>query len=497
MDEYIIFNKRYVPCVEFDANKNPSVRRFSLEEVQKIVDEENKRNGEDLYFYMNMEEWMKIVDSARFHEVCAQMDMKIEEIMNSPEIIETRKHLCEEHDKSINGFMLPFKAKNNEDYEIKLNAKLKKFISEINRPAFRNDGILVDDVEEICKNVINALEAAKTGNNEEAEKILQKILEEYKKNFFAVSELDKSYAFRGIAPFDNLKPQGASKEIYENMMDGELNFFRARVINKNEEIQNKGEINYLPYSKRNLAKDMRFSSNGKVCLYLGVTSYVCSKECRWNGEDNLYLASFKFNEKGKKLKIFNLIASEALLNGLSNNIEKSDKELYKAMIKVFPLVIATMFTISTPDEERKKKYGETIKEEYLLSQILMNVLQKSGIDGVAYLSRQGKDDFDYPQLVCLAIPITDNSENNEYGKLIEDFEMTSPILYGKFENNSTYERGSYINEKWSISGKESWEKDGCNAKIDYNGKTEFYQNTQFSKFDDFLVNQIHNEFVVS
>ncbi len=43
----------------------------------------------------------------------------------------------------------------------------------------------------------------------------------------------------------------------------------------------------------------------------------------------------------------------------------------------------------------------------------MNVLHKEGIDGIAYLSRQGTDDFQYPQMVCLAIPVTDiNSRMN-------------------------------------------------------------------------------------
>lgn len=178
---------------------------------------------------------------------------------------------------------------------------------------------------------------------------------------------------------------------------------------------------------------MRFSSKGKVCLYLGTTSYVCSEECRWNKKDNLYLSSYKFNEKGKRLKILNLVVLQALMNGMIPK-DKNDlfrKDMHNAMVRLFPFVIATMFTIKTPDGVRRKKYKETTKYEYLLSQILMNVLHKAGIDGVAYLSRQGEDDFQYPQMVCLAIPVTDTYDKNEYGDLIKCFDITRPVLFNK------------------------------------------------------------------
>ena len=107
----------------------------------------------------------------------------------------------------------------------------------------------------------------------------------------------------------------------------------------------------------------------------------------------MYLSSFKFNEEGKKLKILNLVVTQSLLNGTIPRPMDNPYyvQLHNAMIRVFPLVIATMFTITSSDEERRKFDGENaIKAEYLLSQVIMNVLSKAGIDGVAYLSRQGK-----------------------------------------------------------------------------------------------------------
>ena len=234
--------------------------------------------------------------------------------------------------------------------------------------------------------------------------------------------------------------------------------------------------------------------HGKVCLYLGGTSYICSKESRWNGKDHLYLASFKFNEKGKKLKILNLVVLQALLNGMiprpGDNCKR--KELHNAMIRVFPLVIATMFTVQTSGKERERN-GEEFKAEYLLSQILMNAIQKVGIDGVAYLSRQGKNDFQYPQMVCLAILVTDTNEKDEYGRLIHDYVMTKPVLIHSFEKNDqqkNYQKKSYINENYPPYLK-SLQIENYTSKVECNGQTMFYQDTMFSKMDDYLVNQIH------
>lgn len=502
MEQYLILNKNMplTPLSVFDKNWNVQIIELSLEDAKRYVEEQNQKCGEDLFFYMEIKEWLKLRESPQVVELQDKLHEEVAKLLDCPEINEICKRICEETDKNINGFMIPFEADNNEDYEKKLKDELEGFIKEIDRPAFRKEGSLVDDVKVICKKVIEAFDAAKIGDIKKAEKIIEEILEEYKKFPFAVSELDKSYAFRGIAPFDDLQQKWVAKEEYETMMDGELNFFRARSMEKTKTIQTEDAINYLSYSKSGLAKDLRFSSKGKVCLYLGTTSYVCCKECRWNGEDNLYLASFKFNKKGKKLKILNLVVTQSLLNGTipmpGDTIYY--RKLHNAMIRVFPLVIATMFTIKTSDEVRKKSYGEKNKYEYLLSQVLMNVLQKVEIDGVAYLSRQGKDDFQYPQMICLAIPINDISEDDEYGELINFFVMTPPVLYNGFSDDSTYERRSYINEKYPNYVDYSWgQKENFNAKVEYNGEIVFYEDIPYSKFDDYLVNQEHKKFVVS
>lgn len=495
---YRIFKKvnLMTPLSSCDEFGNYRVIECLKEEAEQYVNELNEKAGSDTFLCMSLNDWWNMIEKSG---VMDKMDEEIDKIVNTPEMEEIRKGIYEGIDKNINGFQIPFIADNNEDYEEKLKEKLSAFKKEINRPAFEKEGNLISDVNNICDKVIDAFDAAKSEKSKEAEKIVSEILEDYKKYPFAVSELDKSYAFRGIAPFEGLRPDWGNVNTYENMLSGDLNFFRARVVKGKEIINELSKINYLPYSERLSSKDMRFSSKGKVCLYLGTTSYVCSEECRWNKEDNLYLSSFKFNDRGKRLKILNLVVLQDLMNGMipddENNLE--EKNVHNAMIRVFPLVIATMFTIKTSDSEREKKYNETVKYEYLLSQVLMKVLHKEGIDGVAYLSRQGNDDFQYPQMVCLAIPVTNINSEDEYGDLIKCYEMTKPVLFSKFDENMHFEKKSYINEKWPTHLKYELcegERENYSAKVYYEGKEVFYQDIPFSRMDNYLVSQEHMKF---
>lgn len=478
---YLIFRESIlngpIPIVDKEGNSVPSL---SKEEAEALVNEQNRKLGKVEFFSMSIPEWEQKFNSSEIQKCMEDMDTEMEKIMKKAESNLTDIREKAYMDKSINGFRLPIIVDTNGDYEKILKEKLEAFIKEIDRPLFQDEKGLVDDVKKISKQVLDAFECVKQGEIEKAEKIVIEILKDYTKNEFAVTDLDKSYAFRGIAPFKELRHNWVNKNIYESMIQKELNFFRARTVSNEDttSVKRVEDIVYLPYDLRNNSNDMRFSKKGEVCLYLGVTSYVCSKECRWDEENqNLYLSAFRFNEKGKRLKILNLICTESLMNGLQSSVGSNDKEydtkLHNDMVRVFPLIMATSFTIKNPDKE--KRY------EYLLSQVLIKVLNDAGIDGVAYLSAQGESEFEYPQFVNLAIPIKDTDENNKYGKLINYFEMTEPVLYNEFVKDKENKNKSYINEIYS--------KSDYNSHVVFKGKDIPYQETKFSSFDDYLINQ--------
>lgn len=195
---------------------------------------------------------------------------------------------------------------------------------------------------------------------------------------------------------------------------------------------------------------------------------MCSRECDWiPDEEELFVASFIPTERGSKLKILNLTISQALINGIYNKlVDKVDvrKNLQNSMLKVFPLVIATSFRIN--------ENGRKLKYEYLISQALMKVISELNIDGIAYLSMQGKNEFQYPHGVNLALPAFDISENKLYSKYCDMFDVTAPVLFNYQVGKS---KKSYINTVYE--------------KTDVNGQYKFYGDTKYADLDNYLVSQ--------
>lgn len=401
------------------------------------------------------------------------------------EIIEERSKYCNIIKKYIR---LPIEVENNNEYVNKLKDILKEYkenICEAEKP--KTEKGLIGEVTDICDFIISALQDFESEKIEDIDDKVEKILSHYIKNEFIVSELDNSYAFRGVSRFDNLKTEGGIHEKeYKNMSEKELSFFRARVVKKEENISNIKDIISLPFSKKNLSNDLRFSSKNEICLYLGVTSYVCSMECNYefekNTENKLYLSAFKFNSKGKKLKVLNLALPFLLINGLTEyyceNPEK--KFLQNTLIKIMPLVISTSFTIKNEDKNRKKY-------EYLLSQSIIRVIKKLKIDGVAYLSKRAENDSKLIYEANLAIPMIENKENKEYNNLYDCISCTKPVLVTEKIFNYEGKERSYVNECYSDH--ESNEILDSNRQINCDGEIKFYKDTYYSNIDDYLVNQ--------
>jgi len=503
-EKYLIFNRAdpLTPIFQSDINFNSGWLELEKDKAIKFVNENNKKEGSEQFYFLSVFEHLKRIEKMMSEGEFNKCDEAIEDALNnSSEYSKLRKELdafYEERDEGINGFSLPAEAASNDDYKTKLKEMLDSFICNIDKPAFKLYGNLYEEVKSICKMVMDSLDLAVAGRNYESEAVLAELLSSYITHEFAVSELDKSYAFRGLAPFTKL--HSPNKEDYDLMLGGDISFFRGRPKNKTAtcEISTLKDICSLPYSKRHLSNDLRFSSKGNICLYLGTTSYVCSRECRWDeSSQDLYMAAFRFNEKGKKLKILNLVISELLINGIYNRSidgKGSCKQaLRNAMIKLFPLVIATSFTIKTDDEVRKKCYGESEKFEYLLTQRLIKAIKLADIDGVAYLSRQGENDLQYPHGVNLAIPMSDVSENKEYSNLYEYFEMTQPISLNEdiLSPKMAVNEMSYINKHYPEF---LYSCPDVLSQVHYQGENIFYGKTPFSKLDNYLINQKFEKF---
>lgn len=447
----------------------------SLEEAKAVI---QKEGWEDAEIYSVDDEIAKYgLQGDERHKNCL-----------SPEVYAFETWWNAYRDRNIKVTRLPIRVETNAEYEKDIKTKLEEFICAIKKPAFAYDKNLLCDVSKNVCRVMNIFRELKDGNRVAARTLLKNFLKPFIEEGFMVNELDKSYAFRGIAPYQELHSVSSDKG-YKKNLSTRLTFFRMRVkdIGTPMAIENPGDIVHLPYRSAHSATEMRYSKAGSPCLYLGTTSWICAKECQWDkGSQELYGSVFVPNEEGKKLKILNLAISQHLINGIHHEHFVADRELrlelQRAMIRIYPLVLSMSYTVE--DNDRKMKY------EYMISQCLMDVIHDLGIDGIAYLSAQGEDEFQYPHGVNLALPAYDISEAQQYSKYCHKFDISKPV---KFANQTGGKAKSFITEIYTKYREGAPSRDAISenftSKIPLNGNMEFYGDTEYGKYDDFLCSQ--------
>lgn len=390
--------------------------------------------------------------------------------------------MCDNYrDNNVNGFRLPITIENDSDYLSSLKEKLNEFYDYLNNKfAFNQEGDLLKTVKENNELIIEAVSLYYKGDISSAKNNIGNILSVYADDSdgLIVSELDKNYAFRGVAPFDFLK---YGNDNYEEQENYELSFFKAR----NNLVTNREDMLHIPLNKRGLVRTQRFSIAGIPCLYLGTTSYVCWLELDKPNDNNFYVSSYKFNDEGKKLKILNLVIFEALINGIFNRGMDKENSIRKTkqldFIKLWPLVCATSFCV--------KNGQDGFRSEYIVSQLIMQLLKELNIDGVAYISKRIKSDYDFTYCINLALPVLSYDENEIYGNICDKFELTSPSNFSSYLKlkNSIVKRKSYLNTIYKKQSEYGYPNYGI--QINFENERIFYEDMIFSDFDNYLVNK--------
>lgn len=165
-----------------------------------------------------------------------------------------------------------------------------------------------------------------------------------------------------------------------------------------------------------------------------------------------------------------------------------DEEEYKnvcTLFELFPLICATSFQVL--------EMNRNFKSEYIISQLLMQVANELGIDGIAYLSKKMEDYYAYPQLVNLAIlinsdklpPYSDDKYDMYWERSNEIYITEAFKILDIPLNFNITSFNSYVNEIYN---------DGIYNKVDIVGNKASYTDTIFSKFDEFLLSKQHYKF---
>lgn len=199
----------------------------------------------------------------------------------------------------------------------------------------------------------------------------------------------------------NAQTQGAIKGLEELMDDFNLFqfvevvendvFFRGR---ESKEFISHWDMFHIPFNKRYLIKNQRYSLVGQPLLYLSTSTYGVIKELKDSKE--VRISSFRTGNK-VKFKVFENINkfSELLFEEKTSEEdfagELADMILINNSIfdnpgKIRAMLFLLILSSCCSMETREELSNGSFCEEYVLPQILMLVLKKRGYEGVRYIS---------------------------------------------------------------------------------------------------------------
>ncbi len=369
----------------------------------------------------------------------------------------------------LNGFSLPIYLSKDSDYYGKLYEVLNNYNDFIKTKTCIKE-LIKSNVSINCDKIIECIKHYYNADVIGAQEKIKEILKQYTKNSpFVVSSLDESYAFRGLAP-KSIRPsvhKDVNSDHYDEMMRYELSFYRARVSSNKLTAK---EMFHIPFNKRGIISTQRFSIPGVPCLYLSTTSFGTWLELGMPKPESFQVSEYSLPSS---IKVLNLCFQQHLINGKSSYIETIEEEkTFNYAIEIFPLIIASSFTIG---EENR-----CFKSEYIISQLIMQVSKSLGINAVAYLSKRIEDFYAYPQAVNIAIliPQSELNSDNQYWEHSSMVELTAPELFSDFlRNNPKTNRTTFINKFYG---------NNVNGNVYLMGNKHKYTNLMFAKFDEFL-----------
>lgn len=216
-----------------------------------------------------------------------------------------------------------------------------------------------------------------------------------------------------------------SKSHIESICKGD---FMYRIRTKvNGETFTSANMGYVPFTKRHILKNYRYSISGTPCLYAGRSILGCWEEMRRPSLDCIYVSKVTFN---KDVKLLDL--------RLFREIEE-EKDFIDYVV-LFPLILACSIKVSLEDDNNR------FKPEYIIPQLLMQSIMKKDKEGeyyyhgIIYNSTQMDANNPYKDRTLyenVAIPIKSKIRNGkEIDLMSTDFSFSKPlnIEYARLTN---------------------------------------------------------------
>lgn len=300
-------------------------------------------------------------------------------------------------------FIRQYKEKYMSDYtDILINGPIKGYSDSI----YTKFAEQKEYVDKTFDAVIEILESVNNSQYSNAEKKIDQLFENIE-NDFCVTNINN---YKGYNP--------------------ELFRIRSHIDKPDDEVR-PIDLFHIPYSKRYLLKNERFSISGQPCLYLATSLNIAWKECGL--PSSFYYAKYSFDYKKDEVDQWKFLSfinprdirNDFLVTPILENEEFAVDFICK-YLQSFPIILACSI-VST-----KKDFP--FKPEYVFPQLIMQWIQRNieKIKGIMYFSCVYDDNIRQYAGYNIALPTTDFNEDGYSKPLLDRFQISTPV----FENNT-------------------------------------------------------------
>ena len=280
---------------------------------------------------------------------------------------------------------LPISVDQDKDYIVELKSVFDNYLKQVDKAKFLVDQ--KDLINEVCTNIINALEFYQNGLLSKAYQCIC--------DLFTEDKLGASNYIRLMREFS----EGTEHKT----------LYKGRVA---DDISELGEMFHRPFSQRAYMGTERYSIPGLPCLYLAGSVYTCWREIGKPDFKDFYVSRYEAND--------GVCVLDLAITPIYDTISEYGEE---TACVLWPLVCAISYYV--------KEKGRTFKSEYIIPQLLMQmVIENENIHGIRYLSvytPQKNNRYIAPVYINYAFPAPYSGKGMYSEKLASMFKLTSPI----------------------------------------------------------------------
>lgn len=225
--------------------------------------------------------------------------------------------------------------------------------------------------------------------------------------------------------------QGAERNSFRLLsLDSSSSWYRGRILGKEDRSFNRKDMFHIPFEKRTVVENYRYSISGYPCLYLGNTILSCWVEMNMPTLDDFAVSGYKI-QQNETIKVLDLrLPSSITQTDLLLN-EPSDEDIRMRnldLLMTWPLIIACSIRSITPDAN--------FKYEYVHPQILMLALKENtDFWGVVYTSTRMMEDLSNNEddYCNVAIPVRKVASKGQCKDLSDKFKLTRGVSMMEME----------------------------------------------------------------